>query len=94
MSEEPAEAAEERVPDPLTAIQEAISGFADDSSLCASFAVVVEWLEMDGSTTMSVIHSPMPPWHLFGLLSYARDDSRSPMLPILMVEGDDDDEDF
>ena len=56
--------------DPLKTIQDAISTL-DTEALCVGFASVIEWLEADGTTTLSVLHTPMPPWHLHGLLHYA-----------------------
>ena len=60
--------------DPVSIIQDAIAKIGGDKSLCSGFAIVAEWLEDDGSTVLSVLHSPMPPWHMYGLLTYARDE--------------------
>lgn len=62
----------EAVVDPVVAIQE-IVGSLDPSSMALSVVTVVEWLEEDGSRSMSVLHTPMAPWAYHGLMTYARD---------------------
>lgn len=58
--------------DPVQVIQNALSDM-DPDSLCVGFATVVEWLEKDGSRSLSVLHTDMPPWQLYGLMTYGRD---------------------
>lgn len=57
---------------PVEQIQSILADL-DPSSMVLGFVVVTEWLEDDGTRTMSVIHTDQPPWHLYGVLTYARD---------------------
>lgn len=87
----------EATPEPLnpiahlhTAIQECV----DDGSMCVGYALVAEWIEADGTQCVSVMHTPMPPWHLDGLLSYAKEwSSPAAMVPVA-YDADDEDDDF
>lgn len=67
MSEEQGEAL-----DPIVTIQNTLASL-DTSALVAGFATIAEWIEEDGTRTLSILHTEMPPWHLHGLLTYARD---------------------
>lgn len=81
--------------DPIALIQDALAQSVDDDSLCVGYACVAEWLEADGSNSISVVHTPMPPWHLDGLLSYAREWSTSShMMPVFEFVDEDDEDDF
>lgn len=97
MAEGPKDAAEEasEVPaDPLMVIHNAIASVVDGGSLLTGYIVVAEWIEADGQPTMSVIHTPMTPWHFEGLMRYAKDiESSAGMVPILDFVGDDDEDD-
>lgn len=85
------EAEETVVIDPLQIMQNALHDIMGPGSLAVNFAVVAEWLEEDGSTAMSVFHSPMTPWLLEGLLTYARDSERTPLVSVRFDDEDDDD---
>lgn len=89
-----AEATPEPV-DPLALVQDALARGVDDGSLCVGFAVVAEWLEQDGTSTISVMNSPMPPWHLYGLLTFGREYSQSggQLAPVVDFQLDDEDDD-
>ena len=89
---EPAEAFE--TIDPVRVVQDAIAKIADDGDLGANFALVVEWLQEDGTSAFSVLHSPQTPWHLYGLLSYARDTHCGNLTPVSVYDADEDDDDF
>jgi hypothetical protein len=78
--------------DPVQAVQQALAQI-DTDAMVIGYACVVEWLEPDGSTAMSVLHTPMPPWHMHGLLTYGRDYHCGGMAPVV-VDVDADDEDF
>lgn len=96
MDQAPKDAAEDnREPaDPLMVIQNAIASVVDDGSLLAGYIVIAEWIETDGQPTMSVVHTPMTPWHFEGLMRYAKDiESSAGMVPILDLAGDDDEDD-
>lgn len=84
--------------DPLSELQAAIVNTDDEDAVLAGYAVVAEWIESDGTMTMTCITSPMPPWHLYGLLSFGRDSYAPSSGDQSMVDvyGDDDgeDEDF
>lgn len=74
--------------DPIAAIQDALSDI-DPEALVAGFVCVVEWIEPDGSSALSLLHSPMPPWHRDGLLKHAQE-FETPLFPVL-IELDDED---
>lgn len=57
---------------PIEQIQSILNAVDPDGGMCLSFALVCEWIEQDGSQSMSLIHTEMTPWHLFGLLTYGR----------------------
>lgn len=59
----------------------------DPSALCTGFVAVVEWIEEDGTSTLSMLHSPMPPWHLQGMLNHA---ARFHEMPTVMLGEDDE----
>lgn len=59
-------------PDPIVLIQNVVAEL-DPSALVVGLAVAVDWLEEDGSRSMTVMHTSMPPWQLHGLMTYARD---------------------
>lgn len=90
------DAAAPETQDPMVSVQNAIAATADDGGMLAGFVVVAEWIESDGSQALSVFHSPMPPWHLDGLLKYART-FQPPMIPLALggdwCDDDEDDED-
>jgi hypothetical protein len=48
-------------------------GKMDPDAMLAGFVVVAEWLEPDGENSLQVMHTPSSPWHMHGLLTYARD---------------------
>ena len=85
MSEEP------ELLDPSAIVQDAIAKLAEGGAFCAGFVLGIEWLEEDGSRSIEVHHSPMPPWHLTGLLDYMKDEARAPLV-IYGLDLDDDDE--
>lgn len=64
--------AESEPQDPIVLIQNVVASL-DPSAMVVGVAVAVDWMEEDGSRTMSVIHTSMPPWQLYGLMTYARD---------------------
>jgi hypothetical protein len=80
--------------DPLAVLQNAIAQVADEGSLCTGFALVAEWIDADGSNSLQVFHSPMPVWHLHGLLSYAQETNCGPLVAVHELEFDDEDDDF
>jgi hypothetical protein len=87
-------AEEESIPNPVDVIQETVAQL-DPSSMVVGFATVVEWLEEDGSHTMSIIHTDMAPWHLYGLMTFGRDHHCvQGLLDGVLGDGDGDDEDF
>lgn len=88
MTDEP-----EAAPDPVRQIENALAEL-DPSSLVVGFATVVEWLEEDGSRSMSLVKTPMAPWHLHGLLTYARDHHALPVEYMVEEWADDDEGDF
>lgn len=81
----------EAVVDPVTAIQNTLSDMAS-GAMCIGYVCAVEWLEADGSSSIEIIHTDMPPWHMRGLLDWAQE-----MGTTFIVSGDsliDDDDDF
>lgn len=92
MDDEQQPAEEAQPADPMQILQNAISQVADADSFCAGFAVVCEWLEGDGSRSLQVFHTPMPPWHLQGLLSYAQDAHCTPLVAVSDLEEWDEDD--
>lgn len=87
--DQPTEVEADEAWDPVGLIQNALAE-VDPDALVAGFICVVEWLEPDGTATMSLIHSPMPPWHREGMLKYASHFDTSMMYPVV-VDMDDDD---
>lgn len=87
------EAAPETDPatDPVGALQQTISRIEPDA-MCIGFVCLIEWLEPDGSTTMSMLHTPMPPWHMTGMLHHAQDFSQ-PIMGFLDCDHEDEEED-
>lgn len=80
--------------DPLAALQGAIADLDPEARL-VSYVVVAEWLEPDGSPSLAVMHCPMPPWHLDGMLSYAREHAQQFHDFVFEVDGEDvGDDDF
>lgn len=88
---------EEQVPeeyvDAVSIVQNVLAGL-DPSALCTGFVAIVEWIEEDGSPSLSMVHSPMQPWHLNGMLSHA---TKYHDLPVMVlghegVAGEEDDE--
>lgn len=75
--------------EPVAEIQNALAKI-DSDSLVAGFVCIVEWIEPDGSSAVSVLNTAMPPWHRAGLLQYAAEFDQSLFSPIL-IEMDDDD---
>lgn len=53
-------------------LQDIISKMDPDAML-AGFVFVAEWIEPDGDHSLQVMHTPTSPWHMHGLLTYARD---------------------
>ena len=74
-------------------VQNALGGL-DPSALVAGFVAIVEWLEDDGSSTFSVVHSPMTAWHRDGLLHHAVtfSDEMGAYPVILEMDGDFDED--
>lgn len=64
----------------------------DPNALLINFVTVVEWIEPDGSPSLSVIGTKMAPWHIKGLLAEVIDDMES-QRAIQTVLALDDDED-
>lgn len=62
----------------------------DETALCTGFVAIVEWIEEDGTPTLSMIHSPMQPWHLQGMLQHA---VRYNDMPVMVFAPGGDDED-
>ena len=88
------ERADDQVPaaevDVLQSIQNALSAL-DSTSLCIGFVAVAEYLEENGSHSIAVLHTDMAPWHMHGMLTYARDHHCSvESLPVLYLDSDDD----
>lgn len=80
--------------EPLALIQDAIIATVDDDSLLTGFVVIAEFIEADGRPTMTVVHTPMTPWHLDGLMGYGRAYSDpSQMVPVVDGAWDDDEDD-
>jgi hypothetical protein len=77
--------APEEYVDNVSAVQNVLASL-DPTALCTGFVAVVEWIEEDGSPTLSMIHSPMQPWHLNGVLDHARKYHELPIM--LMDQGD------
>lgn len=74
--------------DPISGIQ-SVLGEIDPEAMVASFVCIVEWLEPDGTSSLSLLHTPMPPWHRQGLLHYAQNyDASTPIL--IDLDGDED----
>lgn len=77
---------------PIERIQ-AILAELDPSSMSLGFAVVAEWLEEDGSRSMSLLHTDMSAWHMYGLMTYARESHVSGCdFDIEYVDGEIDDD--
>lgn len=83
MSEQPAK-------DPMTILHDAIAQIASDGSYCAGFVLALEWLEPTGAPSLQVFHTPMTPWHLSGLLEYARDSECHSLVPFCIDDTDDE----
>lgn len=97
MAEQPDETTGETVEplDPIAHIQNAIASTVDDGSLLTGYVVIAEWIETDGGNSISVFHTPMPPWHLDGLVRFGLDTQGGQMLPVLAdFDFDDEDDDF
>lgn len=77
--------------DVITTVQNALASL-DPDSLCAGFAAIIEWIEPDGQPSMSVVHTQMAPWHLSGLLEFAKDYHCTLTMLGRDTSGDDDDE--
>lgn len=60
-----------------TAIQAALNEHM--SGMTIGFAIVVESLSESGEAAITVLHTPMAPWHLTGLLQYAQDEAHVPL---------------
>ena len=70
----------------------------DPTALVASFICVVEWLEEDGSRSLTVLNTPMPPWTFDGLMRHAAQYHNAPPESAFVSEfyddfADEDDED-
>lgn len=74
--------------DPEQTVQAAI-GSTDPTAMCVGFVAVAEWLEADGTLSMSVINSEMSPWQMYGLLSFARDAASRPEDSFIEIEDED-----
>lgn len=86
---------------PLGPIQQIENTLADmdPSAMVVGFATVVDWLEQDGSRQMTVLHTTMPAWQLFGMLTFARqhdcwDDNLTPEEIAELMCDLDEEEDF
>ena len=77
--------------DPIQILQNAVSLIADEGSLSVGFVLACEWLDADGSASLQVFHTPMSPWHLSGLLEYARESQCGPLVQVVDADWDDDD---
>ena len=93
--DEAEEAIEATQPDDVLARLLSLLGELDPSALVLNVVTVAEWLEPDGSPTLSVIGTPMAPWHVKGLLQEVLDDiaMQSAVHNFAPVDLDDTDED-
>lgn len=73
--------------DPITAIQNVLSSL-DPEAVCTGFATLAEWIDADGSSRLTIVHSPMSPWHLAGMLSFAGQPEVQ-IIPIMMLPNQD-----
>lgn len=97
--EDEAEAVEEAsAPSDVLALMLSTLANLDPTAMVTNFIGVVEWIEEDGSPTLSVLGTAMPPWHISGLLQHVMDDLQNQVaVHSYMVDQsveDDDDEDF
>lgn len=88
---EPTEVEEQ---DHIQAVQSVLASL-DPGAFCTGFVAIVEWIEEDGTPSLSMVHTPMPPWHMQGMLAHA---SKYHDMPVMIVdpndfEYDEDDED-
>lgn len=64
----------------------------DPAALLINFVTVVEWIEPDGSPSLSVIGTRMAPWHIKGLLGEVIDDmeAQRAIQTVMAIDEDDD----
>lgn len=62
---------EEDTQNPVQLVQNTLAEL-DPTAMCTGFVAVIEWIEEDGSPSLSMVHSPMPQWHLTGMLDHAQ----------------------
>lgn len=74
------EAPEEYI-DAVAMVQSVLAAL-EPSAMCTGFVALAEWIEEDGSPSLSMVHSPMSPWHLKGMLDHARQHHE---LPVMIV---------
>lgn len=77
---------------PIAEIQEILAQ-VDPDSLCSGFMAIVEWIEPDGNPNLSIVRTPMTPWHIAGLMDYAKTWEASETFPVFMVDQDLEDDD-
>lgn len=89
------EGAESEAPDlgPIEAIQ-GLLGELDPKSMVVGFSCVVEWLEPDGARALSVLHTPMSPWQMYGLMTFGREHRcvEAEMGEVYILDEDEDEE--
>jgi hypothetical protein len=91
-SPEVPEQAEER--DPLARMSDLLSEL-DRTALVVGFATVVEWLEADGSRSLSLLGTEMDPWHAYGLLTYGRQQLQGGgPIEVFEFDGEGEEDDF
>lgn len=82
---------EPEITDAIALVQNTLAEL-DPSAMCTGFVAVIEWIEEDGSPTLSMVHSPMPPWHLHGMLNHAQKYHDLPV--VVLGHGEDADWDY
>lgn len=92
MSEESAEL----VPVPVDLIDrlQHVVGESDPDAMAISIVTVVEWMDSDGEYSMSLVHTPMPPWHMKGLMTFALEnwECATALADVVFVNDDFEDE--
>lgn len=73
MSEQESEDAVVEAPVDVVSQLTSVVADLDPDAMPINIITIVEWLEPDGSYSMSNIHTPMPVWHMRGMLSWAED---------------------
>jgi hypothetical protein len=77
--------------DPVVTIQNTLSDL-DPTAMCVGFVTVAEFLEEDGTRTLCTLHTDMAPWHMYGLITYAREHGCVQGFPMGAFVVDDEDE--